>query len=145
MQCNLQSQITVTICTFALSSLGCHVPLFLNRDYSLFHNGWRYSWVHPRARAHARISKSVCARVCVCVCVYEVAHLHLMALMNFPVPLTWWVPTHVWGKGWKRLLTSAEGHLIIAYQSTPALVLQLGVVKFTFDFAERVKAAVRRV
>jgi len=95
----------------------------------------------PRARARTLLYMSVC----VCVRVYEVAHLHLMTLMNFPVPLTWWVPTHGWGKGWKSLLTPAEGHLIIAYQSTPALVLRLGVIKFPFDFPQRVRAAVRRI
>jgi len=100
-----------------------------------------------RARAYARIYIWVCAPmyVWVCVCIYEVTHSHLIALMNFPVPLTWWVPTHVWGKGLKSLLTSTEGHVIIAYQSTPALVLELGVIKFPFDFPHRVRAAVRHM
>jgi hypothetical protein len=119
--------------------------LSFNQDYSLFQNNWCYSRVHPSTRAQARICMSVCTCVCVGVCVYEVAHLHLMALMNFPVPLTWWVPTHVWVKGWKRPFTSTECHLIIAYQSTPALVLQLGVIKFPFDFPQRVKTAVYRL
>jgi hypothetical protein len=99
----------------------------------------RYFKMHDVIAERARI----CVRVCLCV--YEVAHLHLMALMNSPVPLTWWVPTHVWEKGWKRLLISTEGQLIIAGHSTPALLLQLGVIKFPFNFTQRVKTAVRCV
>lgn len=62
---------------------------------------------------------AIIGRVCVC----EVAHLHIICLMDSPLPHIWVpIPRTCLVRGCKRLLSFMEGPLIRADHSTPAPV-----------------------